>query len=426
MRSVVALALICLSTHGCVALDDFGRFSFDRTGDSAMRPDGATDSSIRTDADGMIPPGEQLSGVVAVSVGVGHTCAVLDEGSLVCWGSNSEGELGQALPGGASSVPYPIAVPLTGTAHGVACGWDFTCAIVGAERRVECWGWNDEGQLGDGSTDNHSTPAPVPGITNARLIDAGNATTCVVGDLGGETDAVICWGDNGTGQVGSGSTEFSVLLPEVVAGFSGIGRVSVGGNHACVIDGGQLLCWGSDICGELGLSDGGARNTPTMAVPGLGTVTAVTANGDSTCAISDGRVFCWGNNEQKQTGQLTGAIHPTPELLDLPMGSPVGLVDGVGGTHACARLMDGQVSCWGGEANLLGAGPMDLPGGRAMPIGVTGLTNAAQVSLGSRHSCARRADGSVVCWGFGSTGQLGTGAIGDSFTPVTVVVQRAP
>jgi len=428
MRALfVLLALFALtaSATGCLAIDDYGRFRFDGRGDATVPRDGATDSTVVTDTlappDGTLPMGDALAGATDVSVGVGHTCAVLGDGRLVCWGSNSEGELGQILSGGASSVPYPIDVPLSASAHDVACAWDLTCAIVGDDRHVECWGWNDEGQLGDGSTDNRSTPAPVPGITNARAIQAGLYTVCAVGDLGGATDAVICWGDNGTGQVGSGSTEFNALLPEVVTGLTGVTGLSVGGYHACAIDGGQLFCWGSDSCGELGLSDGGSRNTPTAAVPGLGTVTAVIANTDSTCAIGGGQVFCWGNNDQKQTGQLTGDTYPTPQRLDVPTGTPVALADGGGGTHACAILDDGQVSCWGGEANLLGAGPMDLPNGRAMPIAVTGLTDAAQVSLGSRHSCARRTDGTVRCWGFGSTGQLGTGAIGDSFTPVTVI-----
>jgi alpha-tubulin suppressor-like RCC1 family protein len=425
MRWLVAIAVIVATmTQGCVAIDDFGRFSFDGRGDASVPDGGGGDSRVGDGSlpDSMIPPGDALGDVVDLSVGVGHTCAVLSGGRLVCWGSNSEGELGQSI--GGSSISYPIEVPLTAEAHDVACGWDFTCAIVGSDHHVECFGWNDEGQLGDGSTDNHSTPAPVPGVTNARLIDAGSATACVVGDLGGATDSVICWGDNGTGQVGSGSTELSVLTPEAVA-ITGATQIAVGGNHACAIQGGGLHCWGSDICGELGISDGGSLSTPT-SVPGLGTVTAVSTGTDSTCAISDGSLFCWGNNEVKQAGQATGDIHMTVQPVDIPGGTPERLADGVGGFHACAVLTDGQVFCWG-EANLLGAGPMDLPNGRAMPIAVTGLTDATHVSLSARHSCALRGDGTVRCWGYGSTGQLGTGAgTEDSFTPVTVVEVGTP
>jgi alpha-tubulin suppressor-like RCC1 family protein len=428
MRLLVGLIAAPLLATGCVAIDDFGRFSFEGRGDASVpTPDGDVSDTRVPPGDSTVVPGNALADVVNVSVGVGHTCAVLGDGRLVCWGSNSEGELGQTLPKGASRISYPIEVPVSGEVHDVSTGWDFTCAVVGADRHVECFGWNDEGQLGDGSTDNRTTPLTVPGITNVARIESGRATTCVVGDLGASTGAVVCWGDNGTGQVGSGSEESAVLLPEVVSGLTGIDALSVGGSHACVIDGGQVFCWGADTCGELGLSDGNYRNTPTAAVPGLNGVTAVTAEADSTCAIAGGDLFCWGLNDQKQTGQPSGDLFETPQAVDVPSGSPTALTDGHGGgTHACAVLDDGGVICWG-EANLLGAGTMDLPNGRAMPIEVSGLSGVAEVSIGSRHSCARLTDGTVRCWGNNGAGQLGTGSgTEDAFTPVTVVEVGTP
>jgi alpha-tubulin suppressor-like RCC1 family protein len=245
-------------------------------------------------------PVSGVSSATAVSVGAGFACALLSDGSVDCWGGNANGALGNGTfmgtPGcGRTCIPTPTAVPgLSGVVaiSASATGAEgFACALL-SDGSVDCWGNNNNGQLGNGGTASTPTPTPVPGLTGVTAISAGGA------DVGGFVCALLsggtvtCWGDS---SYGSGYSSHSVV-PVAVPGLSSVTAIAAGYYFACaLLSGGTVTCWGDDDTGQLGY--GVMGNAPT--IPGLSGVTAIAAGGSSVggfaCALlSDGSVKCWG------------------------------------------------------------------------------------------------------------------------------------
>ncbi len=414
-----SLALAGLAP-GCAFIDDFSRFTFD-DGGAAGTDSGGRDGSVTPPTDGQVtsdgggPVGEELSNVIDVGVGFTHACAVRDSGELVCWGSNTCGELGVRLPMDGDRTTRPVVVMASGVRQ-VAAGWDLTCALVGTAGDVWCWGDNTFGQLGDGTEDSRGTPSPVVDLTGATAIAVGDDNACAV-VAGG---AVKCWGSNLSNELGSGTDDSWSSRPlDVAGGLSGVSRLAVSSNHACAIDGAAALrCWGIDNYGQLGTNDG-SHETPGPPVAVGGAPSDVTGGSEHTCAIHGTSVSCWGSNEVSQLGQTGGGMEPLPVAVTLSE-TPMRLAEGEGFDTSCVIGASGHVLCWG-DANLLGAGSMDLPNGRPVPIEAEGLADVVEVSSGPQVSCARLASGGVRCWGFNSWGQLGDGTRTDRFVPVAVL-----
>ncbi len=326
-----------------------------------------------------------LSGVAAVTAGDYHTCALLGDGTVWCWGSNINGQLGNGAPLSAGS-DSPTPVPVSGTfgvgvlsgVTAVAAGGQHTCARLG-DRTVRCWGNNDYGQLGNNTTTTSSTPVPVSGLTTATAIAAGSNHTCAV--LGNGT--AQCWGDNHRGQGGHWLAVYT-RVPVTVNGPSGVGvlsgvtAVTAGGVHTCaLLGGGTLQCWGGNDYGQLGNGDSGFGVYSPFPVPvsgpsGVGVlsgVTAVTAGGVHTCALlGGGTLQCWGGNDSGQLGNgVTSYTQPTPVAVGGLPGVTVTVVEG-GYNYTCAVLGDGTVRCWGNNASgQLGNG---TTANWTLPIGV--------------------------------------------------------
>lgn len=274
-----------------------------------------------------------LAGVTdAVGVGDSHACAVTTSGGVRCWGWNGNGQIGGGTLATVVLDPTDVA-GLAGAASAVVAGYDHSCALL-ASGDVQCWGANDHGQLGDGTTDDSTSPVSVTGLgTTATAIVANTFGTCAVTSAGG----VKCWG-----FVSGSST------PVDYAGLtSGIADVVFGFDHECVLTAaGGVRCSGQNAYGQLG--DG--TNTPSAAyvdVVGLGSgVLAIDAKGKHTCALTTaGAVRCWGRNDHGQIGDGT--------LVDRNAPVPVaGLASGVtalaaGKEHSCALKDDGALLCWG-------------------------------------------------------------------------------
>jgi alpha-tubulin suppressor-like RCC1 family protein len=270
-------------------------------GDSGQRGDG----SFGTFALEPVAVGG-LTGAVALATGYGHTCALLADATMRCWGENRQGQLGNgttADPGTANPVPVS---GITG-ATAFTTGAYHTCARLG-NGTLRCWGRND-GRLGNGTYADSSTPVPVSGITTAVVVSGGGAHTCAVLSDG----TVQCWGDNQYGQLGDGTTT-SRTTPVPVGGITGAVAISTGWDHTCALLGdGSVQCWGDNEFGQLG--DGTTtRKTTPVPVSGITGAVAVTAGWwHHSCALlGDGTVRCWGANEWGQLGNetTTGSLSP--------------------------------------------------------------------------------------------------------------------
>ena len=194
-----------------------------------------------------------IRGVTGVSAGTNHTCALVDDGTVDCWGWDGDGQLG-GTPELRSSSPAPV--PGVTDATEVSAGWDRSCALL-VGGTVDCWGAGSAGQLGNGAATNSSVPVAVSGPADATDLSVGLESACVVRSGGG----VDCWGVNVLGQLGSGPGPGSPV-PIPVGGLTGVGQVSTSGGHACaVLTVGTVACWGANLFGQLG--DRTIRDSPT-------------------------------------------------------------------------------------------------------------------------------------------------------------------
>ena len=319
------------------------------------------------------------SGVAAISAGGYHACALTSAGAVVCWGWNDSGQLGNGRQGcGDVRCSSPIPVAVSGLGSGVAAiaaGGVHSCALTSVGG-VVCWGDNSYGQLGDGTTTNRYTPVAVSGLSSGVVaIAAGGDHTCALTSAG----AVVCWGYNTYGQLGDGTTT-TRLTPVAVSGLaSGVAAISAGGLHSCALtSAGGVVCWGYNGGGQLGDGTTTNRDTP-VDVSGLGSgVAAIAAGGVHSCALTRaGGVVCWGSNGWGQLGDGTTTERHTPVAVS-------GLVSGVvaiaaGTEHTCALTSVGVVKCWGENASgQLGDGTtIDSH----TPVGVIGFGGSLKCSV---------------------------------------------
>ena len=335
--------------------------------------------------------------VVPLAAGAKHACWIPQLGTTVCWGSNTSGQLGDGTTtGSVNPVVVNTGVPLL-TFVAVSAGGDHTCALT-ADGTAYCWGSNAYGQLGTGNVTQFLTPAAVTGGLKFSQILAGNGFTCGIAASG----TAYCWGKNDGGQMGVGNTSAD-SAPRAVFGTLTFSRLGLwGNNHACGIAvGGAVYCWGYNGNGELGDGTTTDRLVPTLVQAGgrpFGSITGATSH---TCALAaGGAAYCWGDNSVSQLG------YGTP-----PTDSPVpGAVQGgysftslTGGyNHTCGLLADGSAACWGYNAEgangegALGDGTLVT---RLIPapakVGVVFLMLAA----GDRFTCGLRGDFTPLCWG---------------------------
>jgi alpha-tubulin suppressor-like RCC1 family protein len=299
----------------------------------------------------------------------------------------------------------------------IAGGNFHTCALS-EEKAFFCWGKNDQGQLGNGTLLGFPYPVKVsPPLPSPPLaqIDAGEAHTCAVADTG----EIYCWGDNSSGQLGDGTTENRLRPTHVSHLAEASTAVTAGGAHTCALSGtGKLYCWGYNGYGQLGDGTTISRTVP-IQVPLTRSVQAVAAAGSHTCALlTDGAVYCWGDNSDGQLGDGSEEDRVTPTAVQ-GITEKVTFI-GIGTNHSCAGLMSGRLLCWGDNVRgQLGDGT-ELP--RTTPTTVPYASGTfAAMSGGIDHSCALTTDGGVHCWGDGGFGRV---AHAPNWPPSTVV--KAP
>jgi len=271
----------------------------------------------------------------------------------MCWGANTFGQLGDGSTDW-SAVPTQV-LGLESGVVAITTGFAHSCALTDAGAMM-CWGYNGYGQLGDSTTNNSLVPQVVPGLEAGVLqISAGVYHTCATAWAG----AALCWGRNSSGQLGDLTLNDRTFPSTVWDYWLGFRNIAAGYNHTCVdYPGTPLLCWGNNASGQLGNNSTMNSTAPSM-VEGIDPSYTMASGGfRNTCAINDSRgLLCWGLNDYGQIGNNTSvnSLLPTPVL---GFGSNAHAVS-VGYYHTCAMTVDGDAKCWGwNDAGQLGDGTM--------------------------------------------------------------------
>ncbi len=345
-----------------------------------------------------------------VAGGEYHTCMLTETGGAQCWGNNAYGQMGDGDVSPSNRFT-PVDVLGVSDAISISAGQTHTCALI-ADGTVRCWGDNSEGQLGDGSraAPQNGGAVTVRGLTGAVDVQAGTYFSCALLSTG----VVECWGSDIEGQLGE-STDPSLTKPNPIAvddlGARCIG-LAVGALHACaLLDGGSIKCWGWDYWGQVGDGEANQSNKYAPAlVDDITDATSVAAGSTSTCAVlRDGSAKCWGYAGWGQIGN-----GPTTELR---VHSPVAVqslsnvqVLEVGALHVCSLLADGSVWCWGSDdKGQLGNGP-NSTANQFSPVQIIAPDSGVrELASGSWHNCVTLTDETLECWGHGEYGQLGMG-----------------
>jgi alpha-tubulin suppressor-like RCC1 family protein len=349
----VATAIVAGSNHTC-ALVKGGVQCWGHNVSGQLGNNTRIDSSVPVAVIGL----GTASGVMAIAAGLAHTCALVS-GGVQCWGDNTEGQLGSNL----LKSDVPVQVAGLGPASGVtaiAAGGGHSCALVGGG--VQCWGDNTWGELGNGSTVNSKVPVQVAGLdptSNAMTIAAGADQTCAIANGG-----LQCWGWNQFGDLGNDSFSQS-SFPVAVVGLdqtSGVSGVAGGGGFTCARVRGGVQCWGGEGgYGNLGNSSAGDSPLPVW-VSNLGptsTVTAIGLGAQHACAVEQGGLQCWGDNGTGQLGNNSTTISSVPVAV-VGLGPQSGVTAVAAGFHHTCAVVSRGVRCWGyNDHGQLGNGTTD-------------------------------------------------------------------
>jgi alpha-tubulin suppressor-like RCC1 family protein len=300
-------------------------------------------------------------------------------------------------------------------------GNSFNLAISGdGNGRVLAWGHNQDGQLGDGSTEPSASPVRVFGLRNVVATATGNSDALALLSDG----TVMAWGNNQAGQLGNGQrgSETDSTIPHLVHGLGGVTAIAAGGNHAyALLENGTVMAWGSGESGQLGNGSTQASLVPSP-VTGLSHVRAISSgNRFGDALLEDGTVMTWGYNRfgQLGDGSTTSRLTPVPVvgLSNVKQISGGGNLSSDG--HNIALLNNGTVMTWGdNESGQLGDGTTT---DSSVPVAVHGLSDVSSVAAGGAHSMALLEDGTVMTWGSNEFGQLGNGTTENSVLPTAVL-----
>lgn len=362
-----------------------------------------------------IKVGEAVLEVTQIAAGYLHTCALTLSGGVKCWGVNTYGQLGISSVSQSNTPVTPQG--LTSGIASVVVGTHHSCALTIAGE-AKCWGGGFYGQLGDGTTTSRSTPGSVSGLTSGvSSISSSGDHSCVVLVSG----AAKCWGYNGSGGLGDGSTGGSRTTPVNVVGLSsGVASIFAGYGQTCAVTtAGGAKCWGLNDFGQLGNNTATNQATPVDVAGFSSGVASITVGLGHACALTKtGAVKCWGKNASGQLGDGTTINQNTPVNVS-GLASSVASID-AGESHSCAVTLSGAALCWGSNGGgQLGNG---TTANSSVPVSVLGtLEGISSISAGSAVTCAVTSKGDATCWGRNGSGQLGDGTTTQRTTPVNVL-----
>ncbi len=344
-----------------------------------------------------------LGALAEITIGASQLCAIDTGGMLWCAGSNGAGQLGDGTGGGKVRP-----VPLSGSWRIVDVGSKSACARDHLTGSVSCWGNNSSGELADDTK--HSRQRPqfvVAGAPDSQLA-VGDTHACA--QTADQSGTVVCWGRNNLGQLGTGLPTPREL--RVVASMFTNPLALVAGTHTCASDNAsRVWCWGSNSLGQLGQSgaapDGNPHATPLEVPVSSSRIAAGLAHG---CAVSNADLYCWGDNQFGQLGTVAAGTGP------LFVVGGIGAVT-LGANHSCAITTSDSLACWGSNSHGQVGDGSTTNGTVPRPIGADRWLN---IGLGLRHTCGVRSDRSLWCWGDNARGQLGDGTRIDQQVPTRI------
>ena len=369
----------------------------------------------------------QTSPVDQLTGGGWHTCMLREDGTVKCWGNNFYGQIGVGYRNASGGV-NPVDVTLYGghTATQLSAGGFHNCAILD-DGNVACWGYNQDGTLGDGTYSDRYVPVPTVGFgpdVTAELLSSGYYHTCALLS----DQSISCWGSNEYGQIGNGEIDANqgISTPYFVEEFgpgSNASLVRAGGHATCVVTtDGELFCWGYKALKGV-TNNNQYISTPTH-IPHQGTnVTDVSVGGYHTCSLlENGSVMCWGRNDfgQRGLGYTQTATDPFTERAVIDFGNNRTALQVSAGTHhSCAILEDWEIVCWGNNTyGQLGSTPSNHESSPVHVSGLDGVAKPENLFLGNFHTCVVFEDKSVSCWGRNVNGQVGDYTTDDSSEPI--------
>ncbi|HZP65168.1 MAG TPA: hypothetical protein VFB32_02565, partial [Rudaea sp.] len=342
-----------------------------------------------------------FSNVKVLGGGYSTSCARVDFGTGVleadCWGYNFDGEFGDG-----SFIDHAKAGALPSrwsAALQIVAGLHHLCALLGDAVTVECAGFDGDGELGDASNTSSNTPVKVVGLGSGGVTQlvAGDYHTCAL--LADST--VKCWGVNSTGALGTGDTGGQTFALKSVIGLSGVNKLAAGSYHTCALVSGQIECWGADGYGQLGDGDGALANKSSpVFVTNMTTATDIVAGFNHTCARvgTNAHLQCWGDNTYGQLGIGDSSVSRVNHPIDVDASANLTNVSSLsaGGNTTCAEAF-GIAGCWGAnDHGQLGIGSADTNSHATPSAALTAnglaMTDIAEVNVGTDHAAlARRA-----------------------------------
>ena len=384
-------------------------------------------SSIRFEY--ILEEDNSASDVSVLALGHYHSCSILDNGTAICWGHDGNEQLGD---GGNSDRHLRPAEPVSSsdgsTYHSIFAKYRRTCALE-FSGPLFCWGQNDNGESGDGTTNVYSSPTiPVEFPANRTVVTVGMGLhhTCAILDDG----SLMCWGSDHDGKLGNGleetSSQYTPVLVDIPDNRNAI-AVEGGHTNTCVLfDDGGVMCWGRDHVGQNG--DGGSASTThspgaNVALPENRSAVDLSVGAYHSCAVLDDfSITCWGWNERGQIGDNSTTHAHSPVMVKLPDGAKATDVD-AGVWHTCAVLENSSVYCWGWNKHkqVSGSG-WEIH----IPQYVNETNSVVNVVAAETHTCALAENGTISCWGENSNGQLGIGSTHDKNTPFQLDWSNAP
>ncbi|TXD37900.1 hypothetical protein FRC96_08020 [Lujinxingia vulgaris] len=347
---------------------------------------------------------------VEVSAGANHSCGILDDGSLWCWGNNSSGELGVG-DSNQRNVPTRVGDALW---QRVAAGGQHTCGVQ-VDGSLWCWGSNGAGQVAPQISGSGSFMAPerVGNEANWTQVAAGDAHSCAIDSAFG----LDCWGRDETDQLGPGPTSEGRVQVTLDGGIDAFVAVDAGAAHTCAVtqENANGWCWGNAANGRLDgipASGSGVSEVGNPVSTSIYETLLITAGGSHSCATvevsGDMKPYCWGNSTSGQLGHtdstFVAAVSNLPDAQHISAGT----------NHTCA-VADGVAYCWGDDNR----GKLGHNEANTVPNAVSGgHTDWTAISAGNEHTCGI-AGGTLYCWGYNLVGQLGRSGLGGA-TPAEV------